>query len=145
MAKLNIDIVTAERTVFCGQADVVIAPGASGELSVLPSHAPLLTSLQPGAVIVRNEGNETHMAVSGGFLEVAGNHVIILADTAEQAEEIDIARAEAARQRALQLLANRREAPGPELAAAAAALRRSQVRLKVGRRRRTERVAPGQH
>ena len=138
MAKLRLDIVTAERTVYSEEVDVVVAPGFEGELGILPRHAPLMTTLQPGELRVRRDGEETHMAISGGFMEVVGNHIIILADTAEQAEEIDAARAEAARQRAIALLSRPREAAAAELSSAAAALRRSQVRLKVARRRRRE-------
>ncbi|MCL5025039.1 MAG: F0F1 ATP synthase subunit epsilon [Chloroflexi bacterium] len=137
MAKIRLDIVTAERTVFSDDVDVVVAPGHDGQLGILPRHAPLLTALDPGELLIRRDGQETYMAVSGGFMEVVGNHVIVLADTAERAEEIDAARAEAARQRAVSRLSGAREKEF-DIARAAAALRRSQVRLKVARRRRQE-------
>ncbi len=136
MAKLRLEIVTAERTVYSDDVDIVVAPGADGELGVLPRHASLLTLLQPGELRVRKDGEEIPMAISGGFMEVRPDKVIVLADTAERADEIDAARAEAARERAGALLA--RQASGEELAAAVAALRRSQVRLKVARRRRPQ-------
>src|SRR4030066_373435 len=111
MSSLKIDIVTAERVVYSGDVDVVIAPGVEGQLGILPHHAPLMTTLQAGELLVRRGGEEDVLAISGGFLEVRPDRVIILADSAERAEEIDIARAEAAKQRAEQRLADRR-APG---------------------------------
>lgn len=134
MAKLRFEIVTAERVVYSDDVDVVIAPGIEGQLGILPSHAPLLTMLQPGELVVRKEGEETAMFVSGGFLEVMQNRVTVLADVAERAEEIDIARAEEAKRRAEEQL---KERPlEMDLAAAEAALRRSLVRLKIAERRK---------
>ena len=137
MSKIKLDIVTVEKLVFSQDVDGVIAPGVEGELGILPQHAPLVTILQPGVVTIKAGGEETEMAVSGGYMEVRPDHIIILADSAERAEEIDIARAEAARLRAEQA---RGEAPaGAEAALAAeAALKRSLVRLKVAKRRRRE-------
>src|SRR5579883_134918 len=130
MARLRLDVVTAEREVF--SVEVVVAPGVEGELGILPRHAPLITMLQPGIMRLRKDGEETLMAVSGGFLQVFNDRVLVLADTAERAEEIEESRAEAARQRALAALQN---APPAEAEAARAALRRSLVRLEVARRR----------
>ncbi len=137
MSKIKLDIVTVEKLVFSQEVDQLTAPGLEGELGILPQHAPLITMLQPGVVVIKADGEETEMAVSGGYMEVRPEYIIILADSAERAEEIDIARAEAARQRAEQA---RGEAPaGAEAALAAeAALKRSLVRLKVARRRRRE-------
>jgi F-type H+-transporting ATPase subunit epsilon len=110
-------------------------------LGILPNHAPLMTALVPGELIIRKEGEEdVYMAVSGGFMEVRPDRVTILADAAERAEEIDIERAEAARRRAEQLL--KEKPPGVDLVRAETALRRSRVRLKVARRRRRPRRAP---
>ena len=134
MAKLDFEILTAERTLYSEEVDIVIAWGVEGQLAVLPNHAPLLTILQPGELVIRKDGEEFLMAVSGGFLEVRDNKVIVLADTAERAEEIDIARAEEAKHRAEELLATR--PPDMDLAAAEAALRRSMARLKTAERRR---------
>jgi F-type H+-transporting ATPase subunit epsilon len=139
MSRLKLDIVTGERTVYSAEADVVVAPGIEGELAILPMHASLMTMLQPGEMRVIADGGEIHMAVSGGFLEVSGNHVVVLADTAEHSEEIDENRAEAARQKAVSFIQQRGAQCSPdELVAAAAALRRSQIRLRVSRRRRRE-------
>ncbi len=130
MSSLKIDIVTAERVVYSAEADVVIAPGVEGQLGILPHHAPLMTILQAGELVVRKGGEEESLAISGGFLEVRPDRVIVLADQAERAEEIDIARAEEARKRAEQRLADR-HAPGLDAARAEAALRRAIVRLTV--------------
>ena len=97
---MRLEIVTAERVIYSEDVSVLVAPGADGELGILPRHAPLLTTLVPGEIRVTKGGEETYMVVSGGFLEVIGNRVTILADTAEQADEIDIERAEAALNRA---------------------------------------------
>jgi F-type H+-transporting ATPase subunit epsilon len=134
MATLRLEIVTAERLVYSDDVDVVVAPGIEGQLGILPHHAPLMTMLQPGELLLRKGGEETYLAISGGFLEVFQNKVVILADTAERAEEIDIARAEEARRRAQAQLGK----PSPEVdqAAAEAALRRALTRLKVAERRR---------
>ncbi|MFQ5988230.1 MAG: F0F1 ATP synthase subunit epsilon [Dehalococcoidia bacterium] len=134
MPKLKFEIVTAERVVYSDDVDVVIAPGIEGQLGILPSHAPLLTMLQPGELVVRKEGEETAIFVSGGFLEVMQNRVTVLADVAERAEEIDIARAEEAKRRAEEGL--RLRPPEMDHAAAEAALRRAMVRLKIAERRK---------
>jgi F-type H+-transporting ATPase subunit epsilon len=109
-------------------------------VGILPSHAPLVTTLQPGELRVKKGADEVAMAVGGGFLEVAGNRVLVLADTAERADEIDMARAEEARRRAEEARQNQRTSL--ELAAAEAALRLSLIRLQVARRR--ARGGPGQ-
>jgi len=130
MSSLKIDIVTAERIVYSAEVDAVIAPGVEGQLGILPHHAPLMTILQAGELVVRKGGQEEIMAISGGFLEVRPDHVIVLADQAERAEEIDIARAEEARKRAEKRLADR-HAEGLDTARAETALRRALVRLSV--------------
>ena len=134
MPKLKFDIVTAERMVYSDDVDVVIAPGVEGQLGILPNHASLLTMLQPGELVVRKEGEETEMFVSGGFLEVMQNRVTLLADVAERAEEIDIARAEEAKRRAEEQI--KQAPPEMDLAVAEAALRRALARIKIAERRR---------
>lgn len=134
MPKIRFDIVTAERMVYSDDVDVVIAPGVEGQLGILPNHASLLTMLQPGELVVRKEGVETEMFVSGGFLEVTQNRVTVLADVAERAEEIDIARAEEARRRAEEQIKER--LPEMDLAVAEAALRRALARIKIAERRK---------
>lgn len=141
MAKLNVEVVSAERVVFTGEADMVVAPGTMGVLGILPRHAPLLTSLNPGVLRIRRGDDEEIMAVSGGFLQVSNDRVEVLTDAAERAEEIDVARAEAARERAEQVLAEHPRERSTEVEAAELALRRSLARLKVTdlRRRRGQR------
>lgn len=134
MAKIKFEIVTAERVIYSDDVDIVIAPGIEGQMAILPSHAPLLTMLQPGELVVRKEGEETAIFVSGGFLEVMQNRVTVLADTAERAEEIDVERAEEAKRRAEERLAGR--LPEMDLARAEVALRRALTRIKVAERRR---------
>ena len=134
MATLNLEIVTAEHPVYSDEVDIVIAPGVVGQLGILPQHAPLMTMLEPGELCIRKNGEETFIAITGGFLEVLNNRVVILADTAERAEEIDMARAEAAKQRAQERL--ELHPAGTDLTRAEAALRRSITRLKVAERRR---------
>jgi F-type H+-transporting ATPase subunit epsilon len=141
VSKLKFEIVTAERMVYSDDVDIVIAPGIEGQLGILPGHAPLLTMLQPGELVVRREGEETAMFVSGGFLEVMQNRVTVLADIAERAEEIDISRAEEAKNRAEERL--REHTPEMDLARAEAALRRSMMRLKIAEHRRKKRVGSG--
>src|SRR4029077_2547291 len=98
---LRVQIVTAEREVFAeDDVDMVVAPGADGVVGILPRHAPLLTTLVPGVVRIKKGGGEESMSVGGGFLQVARDQVLILADTAERADEIDAARAEEGRRRA---------------------------------------------
>ncbi|MGB3903750.1 MAG: F0F1 ATP synthase subunit epsilon [Anaerolineae bacterium] len=140
MAKLRFELVSPERIVHSDEGvDMVIAPGADGELGILPSHAPLLTALGMGELRLRKGDEEESFAVHGGFLEVVGNKVIVMADVAERADEIDLARAEEARERAERRYRERPE--GLDVARCQAALRRSSVRLKVaGRRRRRPRV-----
>jgi F-type H+-transporting ATPase subunit epsilon len=132
MSSLKLDIVTAERVVYTGEVEAVIAPGVEGQLGILPHHAPLMTTLQPGELRVRRGGGEDILAISGGFLEVRPDRVIILADAAERAEEIDIARAEAARKRAEERLAKR--GVGIDETRAEAALRRALIRLEVAQK-----------
>jgi len=134
MATTRLEIVTAERVVFSEDVDVVIAPGIEGQLGVLPHHAPLMTTLMPGELLVRKGGEEFSLVISGGFVEVRPDRIIVLADAAERVEEIDVARAEEAKRRAEERL----KAPAAEVdhARAEAALRRSLVRLQVAARRR---------
>ncbi|MFC1990405.1 F0F1 ATP synthase subunit epsilon [Chloroflexota bacterium] len=131
---IKLDIVTAERVVYSDEVDVVIAPGIEGQLGILPHHTPLMTTLQVGEMVVRKGGEEFSMAISGGFLEVRPDRIIVLADMAERADEIDLTRAEEAKRRAEERLS--RSAPDIDAARAEAALRRSLIRLKVAEKRR---------
>jgi len=137
MPGIKLEIVTAESVVFSEDVDVVVAPGVEGQLGILPHHAPLMTMLQPGELRIRKGGEEFFLAVSGGFLEVRPDRIIVLADAAERVEEIDIARAEEAKRRAEERL--RQHAPDIDTTRAEAALRRSLIRLKVAEKRRRRR------
>jgi len=134
VATLRLEIVTAERTVFADDVSEVVAWGIEGQLGILPHHAPLMTMLQPGDLLIKKDDEEHYLAISGGFLEVRPDKVVILADACERAEEIDMERAEAARRRAEEILKTR--PPEMDTAAAEAALRRSLARIKVAERRR---------
>ena len=141
MAKLRVEIVTGERVVFTEEGvDMVVAPGADGTLGILPQHAPLITTLASGELRVKKGAEEQSILVFGGFMDVTGDRVIVLADTAERAEEIDVARAEQARQRAETSVANRQSTI--ELEHATDALRRANLRLRVGQRRGARRAPP---
>jgi F-type H+-transporting ATPase subunit epsilon len=128
---IKLEIVTAEKVVFSDIVDIVLAPGLEGELGILPHHAPLMTSLTPGSLTARKGNEDFTMAISGGFLEVRPDHVIVLADTAERAEEIDIARAEEAKKRAQEQLAHRDQV---DVGQAEAALRRALIRIQTAER-----------
>ncbi len=129
------EIVTQERLLYSEQVDMVIAPGSDGELGILPHHSPLLTSLNYGELRIKRGGNEESFAIGGGILEVTPDKVTVLADSAERADDIDLARADEARARAEQMLTEGPPADEESLAALDAALRRSQIRLKVARKR----------
>ena len=128
----KLEIVTPERVVLTQDAVSLVVPAAEGYLGVLADHAPLIAELTVGEIRVRDaEGRETRLATSGGFMEVRDNTVHILADTAERAEEIDIARAEEARKRAEERVRSR--AAGINYARAEAALKRALNRLRLAR------------
>ena len=132
--ELRLNIVTPEGELFAGEVDALLVPGAEGQLGILPHHAPLITVLDEGELVVRQGEEEYVFAIHGGYMQVLPDRVIVLADVAERASEIDIGRAEEARRRAEELLAQ--EPPPEERAAALAALRRPLIRLRVARRRR---------
>jgi len=134
MPGIVLDIVTAERVVYSEEVDIITAPGIEGELGILPHHTPLMTILQSGELKIKRAGEEISLAISGGFLEVRPDRVIVLADTAERDDEIDLIRAEEARNRAQERLS--RPTSEMDLARAEAALRRSLIRLKIAERRR---------
>ena len=131
---LHLEIVTAEKMVYQDDVDMVIAPAADGEVGILPHHAPLLTTLQVGELRVKKGGSEQSLLIAGGFMEVSNGRVTVLADAAEHAEDIDVQRAEEARRRAQDSLANRSNVES-ELVAQAA-MRRATVRIRIARSRR---------
>ena len=136
---LFVEIVTAERVVRTEEdVEVLIAPGSEGQLAILPRHAPLMTTLDYGELIFRRGNEESAFAIGGGFLEVHSNHVTVLADAAEAAEDIDVDRAEVARRRAEERLPARRDegASEADLGPAQASMQRALLRLRVAERRR---------
>jgi F-type H+-transporting ATPase subunit epsilon len=142
MSPLRLEIVTAERQIFAEDVDMVVAPGSEGELGILPHHAPLLTTLKPGELRIKKSGEEILLAITGGFMEVLPDRVTILADAAERAEEIDLARAEAARQRAQERVAG--HAVEIDRTRAMAAMARATARLRVAQKLASRRRMPGQ-
>ena len=132
MPAFALEVVTPERVAYSGQVASLQAPGSEGSFGVLAGHIPLLTSLQIGRLrFVEEDGNEVQMAISGGFVEVGREQVAVLAETAERVEEIDLARAEAARQRAEERLARAQE-ERVDVARAEAALARAINRIRIG-------------
>ncbi|MGO8947797.1 MAG: F0F1 ATP synthase subunit epsilon [Ktedonobacterales bacterium] len=127
---LHVRVVTAQQTVFQGEADMVIAPGSEGQLGILPEHAPLLTTLALGEMRIRHGGVDESLFVAGGFLEVNTDVVTVLADDAQRAEEIDVGHAEEARRRAEAILAQQGITADAE-SSAAGELERAIGRIKV--------------
>jgi F-type H+-transporting ATPase subunit epsilon len=134
---IHLEIVTAERVVMSDDVDQINAPTKDGRIGILPRHMPLLTILDVGQMDIIKDGVATPFAVSGGFMEVLPNRVTILADTAERADEIDEARAEEARRRAEERIAQRQS--DREMALAEAELRKALIRLKVAQLKRNRR------
>jgi F-type H+-transporting ATPase subunit epsilon len=137
MSVIKLEIVTAERLTFSDEVNAISAPGVEGQLGILPHHAPLMTMLQPGEIKIKKDNEENYFYISGGFLEVRPDKVIVLADACEYCEEIDADRAEKAKRRAEERLKN--PEPGIDHARTQASLLRSLVRLKVVEKRRRKR------
>ena len=133
---IRCEIVSQDRTVFQGDVDIVVLPGTAGEMGILPHHAPVLTTLKYGVVKIRKEGKEEIFTVAGGVAEVQPEIVTVLADAAENVEEIDMARAEFAKKRAQDALTKALPAEPDAYLAMEAALRRSNLRLDAVRRYR---------
>ena len=134
---LLLEIVTPERQVFSEQVDSVVCPGIEGELGVLPHHAPLLSTLGYGELRIRKGGQEEFFAIAGGFLQVRPDKVVVMAETADMASEIDLEKAQEARREAERALAEGFEEPA-DLARARAALQRALLRIRVAERRHRE-------
>jgi F-type H+-transporting ATPase subunit epsilon len=136
---IRCEIVSQDRLVYEGDVDIVVIPGKEGEMGILPEHAPLLTTLDLGVVKVRIGTQEEIFTVTGGLAEVQPDIVTVLADAAENVEEIDIARAEEAKRRAEELLEQGPPADIDRYLAIEAALQRSTLRLEAARRYRSGR------
>ncbi|MCA1954138.1 MAG: ATP synthase F1 subunit epsilon [Anaerolinea sp.] len=136
---IRCEIVSQDRIVYQGDVEMVLLPGVEGMMGILPHHAPLLTVLHYGVITVRTAKEEQYFTVAGGIAEVQPDQVTVLADAAENVEEIDLERAERARQRAEELL-KQDLGPDPDRhLTAQAALRRSNLRLESARRYRRTR------
>ncbi|MGD8455746.1 MAG: ATP synthase F1 subunit epsilon [Anaerolineales bacterium] len=134
---IRCEIVSQDNLVFEGDADMVILPGINGEMGILPNHAPLLSTLGMGVIKIRAGNQEEIFTVTGGIVDVQPDIVTILADAAENIEDIDIARAEEAKRRAEELLTQPPEEDLDEYLALEAAIRRSNLRLNSVKRYRS--------
>ncbi len=130
---IHVEVVSQERKVFEEpEADMVLVPGSEGQLGILPRHAPVVTSLDYGELIIRKQGAEERFAVYGGVVDIRPGHVVVLADLAQSSFALDAEAAEAARARAEEML--REGPPEEENRQAALALRRANLELKISRR-----------
>lgn len=127
--KQRLEIVTPQKKVFSEDVDFLVAPGADGELGILPGHTPLITSLNVGIMRIEQDSKKFGIVVSGGFMEVRNSKVTVLATAAERIEEIDVARAEAAKKRAEERLVSK--TPDIDTLRAELALQRAIMRIKA--------------
>lgn len=134
---LHLEIVTPERVAYEDDVDMVICPGSEGELGILPHHAPLLSTLGFGELKIRSGGHEEYFAIAGGFVQVRPDKVVVMAETADMASEIDLDAAQAARHEAERALEEGFSEPA-DLARARAAMERALLRIRVAERRRRE-------
>ena len=130
---LHLEIVTPEKRAFVGDVDEVVVPGSEGELGILPHHAPLISTLGEGVLRLKQGTQVQEIAIFGGFLQVRPDRVVVLAETADLASEIDVERAERARREAEQMIEDGIKEPA-DLAAARAALGRALIRIKLAER-----------
>jgi len=134
---IKLDIVTPEKLAYSDEVDAVVLPGSEGELGVLPHHAPLISTLGAGELRLRKGGQEESFAIIGGFLQVLPDKVVVMAENADMASEIDLEKAQEARRQAEQALEGG-FVEGADLAAARAALQASLIRIRVAERRQHE-------
>ncbi len=134
---LMLEIVTPEKLAYSDEVDSVVLPGSQGELGVLPHHAPLVSMLGVGELRIRKGGQEESFAIVGGFLQVRPDRVVVMAETADLASEIDVEKAEAARREAEKALESG-YVEGADLSAARASLQQALLRLRVAERRHRE-------
>ncbi len=134
---LQLEIVTPERLAYSDEVDEVVCPGVEGELGILPHHAPLLTQLGFGELRIRKGAEEERFAIAGGFLQVRPDRVVVMAENAELGAEIDLQRAQKAREEAELTLATDELEPA-DLARARAALQKALLRIRVAEHHRRE-------
>ncbi len=132
--RIKFKVVTPERTVFQDEIDQVTLPTTDGEVTVLPNHMPYITVLGSGEIALKKDGQESTLAVSGGFVEFNKNEMVILADMAERAEEIDLQMAEAAKKRAEETMKQKITMDESEYALVAAAIEKESARIKVAKK-----------
>ncbi len=137
MDKIKFKIVTPERVVYESEIDQATIPTAQGEITILPNHISLVGVLKSGELMIKNGKQEIAMAVSGGMIEVAQNKVVVLADTAEQAHEIDEQRAQEAKDRALKLMQEKGKEE-VDYTGLAIQIEKELARLKVARRHKSQ-------
>lgn len=137
---IRCEIISQDRVVFQDDVDIVVVPGAEGVMGILPHHSPLLSLLQMGIITVRKQGREEYFTVSGGVVEVAGNQVTVLANAAENVDEINIARAEAAKERAEASLKEKAGSKAEDIDAVQSSLKRSNLRISAVQRFRQKRT-----
>jgi F-type H+-transporting ATPase subunit epsilon len=131
--KILLEVVTPEKTVLSEMVDIVVAPGEEGEFGVLPNHIPFLTKLKVGELRFRIGNNTRYVAIMGGFAEVLPDHVTVLATAAEEATQIDVIRAKAARERAERRLKEAKDRY--EFTRAQAAIQRAIARLRISEKK----------
>ena len=134
--KMNLQIITQEKTAYSGEVDQLTVPTTDGEITILADHIPLITALNHGELVIKNDGKETPMAVCGGFIEVKKNQITVITDIAERVEEIDEKKAQEAKIRAQKLLEEKDRLSDVAFADATSMLERSLARLKLAKRRR---------
>ncbi len=137
--KLILEIITPTKVILKEEVDELTIPTTTGEISILPNHVNLLTKIVPGEMIIRNNNKIEHFAITGGFLEIANNHVNILADYAVKADDIEVAKAQAAQEKAKQAMKNRENQK--DFVVAEAELRKAILELKVARRSKHSRTS----
>lgn len=135
--KIQFKIVTPERSVYEAEIESATLPVTDGQVTILSNHRAYIASLRPGEIMIKKAGEEIHLATSGGFVEFNNNVLILLADTAEHAEEIDTKRAEEARQRAEELKKQKVSMSDMEYARVAAAVEKEMARLRVAKKSRS--------
>ncbi len=142
MSKIKLKIATPERIVFEEEIDQITLPTKMGEITILPNHLPLVSTLVPGEILFKKEGQEIPMVVSGGFVEFNNNILTILADTAERIEEIDELRAEEGRKKAKELLARKQDMDEVDFTALSVQLEKELARIKVAKKYKKFRPRP---
>jgi F-type H+-transporting ATPase subunit epsilon len=136
--RIKFKIITPERTVLEEEIDQATLPVTDGEVTILPNHRSYIASLKSGEIMIKKDGKEFNLATSGGFVEFDKNEMVILADTAEMAQEIDLKRAEEARKRAQETMQRKASMDETEYALVAAAIERESARVKVARKHHTK-------